>query len=133
MTSLNERKTTLEADIKILDDKIARVESANPTADQIAVAQEYVDKALVNAIEIYNVVNAHTTELFNSNAYKNSYMESIQTQETESMSSSIKLILIGAASGFVLGLLVWGVDGLVLEIRNVRKQNELKEEKKNEK
>ena len=82
---------------------------------------------------MYNVVNSHTQELFSSNAYKNSYMESIQTQATESFSSNIKLILIGTVAGLFLGLVIWGVDGLVLEIKNVRKQNELKEVNKNEK
>ena len=126
-------KTTLQTNISKLDEQITRVEAAHPSAEQIAKADEYVSTALANAEEMYKVVNSHTQELFNSNAYKNSYMESIQTQQTESFMSNIKTVLIGTFAGLFLGLVIWGCDGLILEIRNVRKQNELKEEKENEK
>ena len=133
LTTLNERKTTLQTNISKLDEQITRVEGASPTPEQIAKADEYVSTALKNAEEMYKVVNSHTQELFNSNAYKNSYMESIQTQQTESFMSNIKTVLIGTFAGLFIGLVIWGCDGLIIEIRNVRKQNELKEGKENEK
>ena len=47
--------------------------------------------------------------------------------------SNAKTVIIGTLAGLFIGLVIWGLDGLILEIRNVRKQNELKEEKENEK
>lgn len=133
LTTLNEKKTSLNTEITILSEKITRVEGATPTAEQKTKAAEYVTTALANAQEMYKVVNSHTQELFNSNAYKNSYMESIQTQQTEGLMSNAKTVIIGTLAGLFIGLVIWGLDGLILEIRNVRKQNELKEGKENEK
>lgn len=127
LSDLNEQKSSLEERISILNDRITMLEGAPASADEIAKAEEYTNSALSNATSIYDIVYSHSEELFNSNAYKNQYMNSITTIESDSIRNSLKSFLIGAAAGLVIGLVAWGLDALILEIKNNR-EKELRNE-----
>ena len=124
LTELNEEKTTLQRKISILNSKKEKLEGAPASQDKVDKAEEYVAVALSNANEIYNIVYNHSNELYSSNAYKNQYMHSITTTESDSIKSSLKLFAIGAVAGLFIGVAAGGVDALVLEFKNSKKEQE---------
>ena len=124
LSLLNEEKTSLERKISRLDSKINMLEGAPVSEDKVEKAEEYVSSALENAGKIYNAVYNHSNELYSSNAYKNQYMHAITTTESDSIRSSLKLFVIGAAAGLFIGLMAWGIDAVVLEFKNSKKEQE---------
>ena len=125
LTDLNEQKTSLQERITILTDRIDHLEGTPATEEQKVKAAEYIETALNNANSIYDIVYDHSDELFNSNAYKNQYMNSITTTKSDSIKNYLKSFLIGAGAGIVIGLLAWGVDAFVLEFKNSKKEMEV--------
>ena len=124
LKGLNEEKSALQKRITILTDRITMLEGPDATDEQKQKAAEYVSKALVNAKNTYSLVKDVSTELFASNSYRSRYMHTVQTYESEKLSSSLKLFLIGGGVGIGLGLLIWVADAFILEFRDVRKRNE---------
>ena len=127
LTSLNNQKSALEEKIAILDNRINKLETAPATGAQIDTAEEYVSKALSKATSVYDLVSSHSEELYNSNAYKNSYMHAITTTESDTITNYMKTFVIGAAAGLFIGIAVWFVDAFVIELKAVRKEQEMKE------
>ena len=91
------------------------------------VSRKYVKEAFNTANDIYDLVYNNSRELYASNAYQNKYMHTIVTSETEKLSDNLKLFLIGAGAGLVLGLVMWVADAFIIEFKNVKKANEMKE------
>ena len=129
LSNLNARKSALEERIAILDKRIERLEGPAATEEQVAKAATYIDSALANANSLYNIVNDHSSELFESNSYQNQYMHYITTFENDSITNHLKMFLIGAAAGLFVGLAIWGVDALVLEFKDANKRQNAKEAK----
>ena len=127
LTTLNEQKSALQERISVLDDRITKLSGADATDEQKANAQEYVTGVLNTAINYYDLVSKNSQELFTSNAYQNKYMHTIVTSDTEKFSDNLKLFLIGAGAGLGLGLVMWVADAFIIEFKNVKKANELKE------
>ena len=128
LTAMNETKSALEEKIAVLTDRIARLDGTPATEEQKAKADEYINTALTDARDVFNMVNKNAEELFDSNAYKAVYMHTVTTNVAESFSSNLKLFLIGAAAGVAIGLIAWIGDAFIIEFRNVKKANEKKEE-----
>lgn len=128
LTDMNKQKTALEEKIAILDDRIAKLDGAPATDEEKAKAEEYINSAWQDALDIYDLVNKNANELFNSNAYKSRYMHAVTTSVSEKFSSNIKMFAIGAAAGLAIGLIIWVADAFVIEFRAVKKVNENKEE-----
>lgn len=127
---LNEEKSSLEKQISVLSDKITNLEGSTASAEQIAKAETHVEESLNNALSLYELVNNHTIELFNSSAYKNNYLTTIETTENGStLMDNMKKIVIGVAIGVVLSISIWCVDALIIEIKRDKKA-ERKEETK---
>ena len=125
---MNDQKSALEEKIAVLDDRITKLDGAPATEEQKAKADEYVQTALNDAKNVYNLVSKNAAELFDSNAYKSVYMHAINTTVSEKFSDSLKLFVIGAAAGIAVGLIAWIGDAFIIEFRNVKKANEKKEE-----
>ncbi len=126
--AMNDQKSALEEKIAVLTDRIAKLDGTPATEEQKAKADEYVQNALNDAKNVYELVSKNAEELFNSNAYKSVYMHSINTSVSEKFSDSLKLFVIGAAAGAAIGLIAWIGDAFIIEFRNVKKANERKEE-----
>ena len=127
LTALNEQKSALVERIAIIDDRIAKLSGPDATDEQKANAETYVTNALSTSRELYNLVSKNAKELFASNAYQNKYMHTIVTSDTEKFSDNLKLFLIGAGAGLGLGLLIWIADAFIIEFKEVKKVNDLKE------
>ena len=128
LEDLNNQKSSLARTIAILTDRIAMLEGPDATDEQKANAQGYVDNAMENANRTYSLVNWTAKELFKSNAYKSKYMHTVTTYESEKLSASLKMFLIGGAAGLGIGLIAWVADAFIIEFKAVRKANERKEE-----
>ena len=124
LKNLNETKSALQKRISILTDRIAMLEGSDATDEQKAKALEYVTRALTNAKNTYNIVKDVSAELFASNSYRSRYMHTVSTYTSETLSSNLKLFLIGAGAGFGLGLVIWVADAFVLEFRDVKRRSE---------
>ena len=129
LTTLNERKSSLQEKITFLDSKIAKLEGAPATAEQIASVEVYVDSVLDNASRMYDVVNSATDELYHSNAYESKYMHFITTYESDSLKDNLKSFIIGGAAGLFVGIIIWGVDALILEFKHSAKKEEAEDER----
>ena len=127
LTALNEQKSALVERIAIIDDRIAKLSGPDATDEQKANAETYVTNALATSRELYNLVSKNAKELFASNAYQNKYMHTIVTSDTEKFSDNLKLFLIGAGAGLGLGLIIWIADAFIIEFKEVKKVNDLKE------
>ena len=127
LTEMNERKSALEETIAVLTDRLTKIDGQEATAEQKAKAQIYVNNALEDSKNLYSLVCKSSQELFESSAYKNRYMHTITTTKKEKFSDNLKLFAFSSAAGLAVGLLVWVVDALIIEFRNVRKANENKE------
>ena len=124
LSNLNERKSYLEERIAVLTHRITVLEGDHASDDEIAKASLYVDSAYNNANNIYNIVQSHASELFNSNAYKSYYMHYITTSESETLKDNMKMFVIGIGVGLFVGLALWGSDALLLEIKRSKKNEE---------
>ena len=129
LTTLNERKSSLQEKITFLDSKIAKLEGAPATDEQIASVEVYVDSVLDNASRMYDVVNSATNELYHSNAYESKYMHFITTYESDSLKDNLKSFIIGGAAGLFVGIIIWGVDALILEFKHSTKKEEAEDER----
>ena len=127
LTSLNEQKSSLEERIQVINDRIAKLEGPDATDEQKANAETYVTNALATSREIYDLVNKNAKELFVSNAYQNKYMHTIVTSETEKFSDNLSMFLIGAGAGFGFGLIMWIADAFIIEFKEVKRVNDLRE------
>lgn len=127
LTTLNEQKSSLEERIAILDDRITKLSGPDATEEQKENTYNYVKGALSIANDMYNLVSKNSQELFASNAYQNKYMHAIVTNKSEKLSDNLKLFLIGAGAGLGLGLVLWVADAFIIEFKNVKKANEMKE------
>ena len=127
LTALNAQKTALEERIAILTDRIAKLGGADATDEQKANAETYVTDALDVAKNIYSLVKENAKELFASNAYQNKFMHFVVTSDTEKFSDNIKLFLIGAGAGLGLGLVLWIADAFIIEFKEVKRVNDLRE------
>lgn len=123
LADLNDEKSTLEERITVLTDRINKLEGTPATDEQVAEADRRVSKAVAKAQVIYELVYKNSDELINSNAYKNRYMHSITTFESESVAGYAKLAAIGAGIGLVCGLIIWATDGFIIELKSVSKKN----------
>ena len=123
LADLNEEKSALQERITVLTNRISKLEGTPATDEQVAEADRRVNNAVVKAQAIYELIYNNSNELLNSNAYKNRYMHSITTFESENVSGYAKLAFIGAGIGLAAGLLIWAADGLIIEIRNVNRKN----------
>ena len=129
LTALNAQKSSLEERISVLTDRLTKLDGAPATDEQKAKADEYIDVALQDAQNVYNLVYKNAEELFDSNAYKSRYMHALTTSDSERFSDNLKLFVIGAAAGLFIGVLAWIADAFIIEFRNVKKANEEKEAK----
>lgn len=129
LTAANEQKSSLEEQISMLDYRIEKLEGPEATAEDKAKAQAYIDEALENATQIYDLVNNSSYQLFNSNSYNNRYMHAVVTSESEKLSDNLKSFGIGAAVGLIIGIVLWIGDAFILEFRSSHKNEELKEAK----
>ena len=127
LTALNEQKSSLQERITVLEDRITKLEGPDATDEQKANASKYVNSALDTAKKIFSTVNVNAKELFASNAYKNKFMHTIVTTETEKFSDNLKLFLLGAGAGLGLGLILWIADAFIIEFKEVKRVNDSKE------
>ena len=127
LTDMNEKKSALEETIATITDRLGKIDGPEATDEQKAKAEANVNIALQRSKEIYTLVNRNATELFNSNAYKNHFMHSITTTKSESFIDSAKTFVYGTAIGLVIGLVIWIGDAFVIEIKNTKKANGIKE------
>ena len=126
-TDLQSRKTSLEQEQAVLDYRIAQLEGGDATAEQKAAVETAVNAVLERASDVYSLVNKSAKELVNSNAYQNRYMHYVITSESESLKDSLKLFLVGAGVGLGLAVVIWVADSFIIEFKNVKKANEMKE------
>ena len=126
-SDLQARKTSLEQEQAVLDYRIAQLEGGDATAEQKATVEAAVNAVLSRASEIYVLTNKSAKELLNSNAYQNRYMHYVITSESESFKDNLKLFMIGAAAGVGLAVVIWVADAFIIEFKNVKKANEMKE------
>ena len=126
-TDLQSRKTSLEQEQAVLDYRIAQLEGGDATAEQKAAVETAVNAVLERASDVYSLVNKSAKELVNSNAYQNRYMHYVITSESESFKDSLKLFLVGAGVGLGLAVVIWVADAFIIEFKNVKKANEMKE------
>ena len=129
LTDMYEQKSSLEQQIAMLTDRINKLEGPEASEEEKAKANEYIQTALLDARKIYDIVNNSAQELFESNAYKSSFMHALTTTQKEKFSDNIKLFVIGASAGLFIGLIAWFVDAFLLEFRAYKKNNEAKEGK----
>ena len=127
LTALNEQKTAIQEKIKILEDRINKLGDPDASDEQKAHAEEYVTSALDTAKSIYNLVKDNAKELFASNAYQNKFMHFVVTSDTEKFSDSLKMFLIGAGAGLGIGLVMWIADAFIIEFKEVKRVNDLRE------
>ena len=130
LQSLNETKSGLEERISVLNERINRLEDPTTlgTAEQVAKASQYMETALTYARNLYKMVSDTSKELYSSNAYRNKFMHSITTYKSERFSDNLKMFGIGAAAGLGLGLIIWVADAFIIEFKNVKRKNDLRED-----
>lgn len=127
LTDLNEQKSALQERISILDERIAKLGGADATDEQKVKTYNYVKAAFNTANDMYDLVSKNSQELFTSNAYQNKYMHTVVTSKSEKFSDNMKMFLLGAGVGLGLGLVMWVADAFIIEFKNVKKANEMKE------
>ena len=127
LTALNEQKSALQERISILDERITKLGGPDATDEQKEKAYNYVKAAFNTANDMYDLVSKNSQELFTSNAYQNKYMHTVVTSKSEKFSDSMKMFLIGVGAGLGLGLVLWVADAFIIEFKNVKKANEMKE------
>ena len=126
-SDLQAKKTSLEQEQAVLDYRISQLEGGDATPEQKAQVETAVNDVLDRANDIYALVNRSAKELLNSNAYQNRYMHYVITSESESFKDNLKSFLIGAGLGLGLALVVWVADAFIIEFKNMKKANEMKE------
>lgn len=121
---LQARKTELEKDIALVDQRIEILNGPEASASEKQAVENQIDDIMVDAKELYQLVSDASRELFSSNAYQNRYMHSITTYESESLRDNLKPFLVGAALGLFAGVAIWVIDAFAFEFKAVKKANE---------
>ena len=122
---LYEQKAEIEREKNVYEDRIARY--GNAVTKTSATAEAEIASLYDKTAEILESVREHATELFACDYYGYSYFNDIVVAvEGSSLSSSVKNVGIGAAVGVVIGVCVWAVDGLAIEMARGKKKGERK-------
>ena len=114
------KKADLGEKIANLNDKITGFSTGSSASSQI----EYVESELTNLVGIcetlYKVTETHANEILKSDSYRNSFMNYIGAQffkDSFFNASNIKKAIIGMVVGAFLAVAVWGMDGLIEELK----------------
>nr|MCR5329764.1 hypothetical protein [Lachnospiraceae bacterium] len=121
-----ESKAALNENIANINDLVNGFKSVSTKKAQM----KYVANELVSLTGIcnslYDLVEEHASEIINSDFYRNSYVDFIGAQyidESFFNASTVKKTAIGAAVGLFLGIVIWGMDGLITEIKRGSKED----------
>ena len=120
-----ERKAELGEQIANLNYKISGFHSNTNKSAQIAYMEEEMKDLEIICNVIYELVKDHTNEILESTFYKATYMDYIGAQyfgNSIFTSSNIKKMLIGMVVGIILAVFIWGLDGLVEEMKRSSSQ-----------
>ena len=114
-------KADLSEKIANLNDKINGFKTSSSSADQLEFVESELDSLTNICNKLYDLTEKHAEEIINSESYKNSFISYIGAQYTGSSffnSAVIKRAVIGLVIGMVLAVFIWGIDGLVSEVKH---------------
>jgi len=132
------KATELEIQITDLQDKIASLTASSEAstgelteAEQAAVEQ--AEAELDNAIKVchiaYSQIKAQMEEIISSPFYTTYIAHSVAQGKTPNVIiGSMKLLILGALAGFVIGFGLWVLSALIPEFRNRRLKEEARKE-----
>lgn len=119
--SLFKKRSDLQLIVKNITDKRNGFSKKTGSAKNLETAEKEMGE-LENVLQsLYELIKFHAEEIVESISYTGSFISSIDAVYTSSSifskDSLIKLAT-GAGIGFFIGLLLWGLDGLILEFKN---------------
>ena len=122
---LYEEKSEIEYEKNVYQDRIKRYEKASTKkSDQ---AKDEIAAIYEKTAVLYALVSDHAAELFASDYYGYSYFNDIViTVEGTPLSSAAKNVGIGAVVGILIGVCIWGLDGLAMELARSKEKGERK-------
>lgn len=119
-TQLYQSKAELGEQIENLNYKISGFDSNK----LLSTNHEYIKTGLQNLENIctimYNLIREQSEEILESSSYKTFYMDYIGAQLVSNSiftASNIKKVLIGMVAGLILAIFIWGMDGLIEEMK----------------
>lgn len=115
-----ERKAELGEQIANLNYKITGFSTTNKDSSQIDYMEQEIKKLENSCKTIYELTKEHAEEIIESASYKNSYISFIGAQyDGNSLfnAETIKKLLIGMIAGILLAVFIWGMDGLIEEMK----------------
>lgn len=123
-------KADTQTTIDNLNNKIKGFNTSQSTTKQIDYVKDEIDSIYNMCCELYRITFEHAKEIIDSDFYRNEFITIIGSQyvgEGFFNPALIKKILIGAAVGAVLAVVVWCFDGLVMEFKLSNKKKEERE------
>ncbi|MCR4940503.1 MAG: hypothetical protein K5930_10430 [Treponemataceae bacterium] len=127
------RKADLGEQIANLKYKIAGFEEIDRNQEWISYTESAMEDITETCNVLFELIRHHATEIIESTTYKASYMHYIEAQDTGSSifnAENIKKVLIGLAIGLFLAVIIWGMDGLIEEMKRSSPQKKEKSEEK---
>lgn len=119
-----QKATTLRTQIAETQNKLDRLDQA-AKADEIADAETALENAVATVKDLYTSVRDHMSELFSSPLFTTwSEHSAPQGEAPNFLKLSMKKMLIGAAVGAVIALVLWFLAALAPEFRRGRKEND---------
>ena len=127
------KRTDLRLTISILDDKISGFSKSAGTASQQSIADSEISQLNEIITKLYELVRNHAKEISESETYADSFassIDSVYVREGMFSAQGLKKMGIGALIGLLAGVLIWGIDGLVAELKESSERARLAREKK---
>lgn len=119
-----QKATTLRTQIAETQNKLDRLDQA-VKADEIADVETALENAVATVKDLYTSVRNHMSELFSSPLFTTwSEHSAPQGEAPNFLKLSMKKMLIGAAVGAVIALVLWFLAALAPEFRRGRKEND---------
>ena len=126
-----ETKAKLNENIANLNDLINGFKSSSSKAVQMNYVRDELASLTYICDQLYELVEEHASEIMNSEFYRTSYIDCIGAQLVNDSffnASTIKKTCIGAVAGLFIGIVIWGMDGLIEEFKRGSKAGKENEE-----
>lgn len=115
-----EKKAELGEQIANLNYKISGFNSNKNDQSQINYVEKEIEKLKNSCKIIYDLTKEHAEEIIESASYKNSFISYIGSQYKGNSifnTANIKKVLTGMFAGIFIAIFLWGLDGLIVEIK----------------
>ena len=115
------KKADVAEEIDNLNYKINGFKKVRQNSTQLEYIENEMENLVDMCITLFELTKNHAEEIIESVSYKNSYLSFISAQNTTTSlfdASNIKKLLIGMIAGLLLAVFIWGMDGLIEELKS---------------